>query len=672
MSYEKQTWVNRDLTKPLNDGRMNHIEEGIFEAAAVADAAQVAANLDADTATLVGDVETATGAALSATIGEGAAAAVNTVGGVTDFLQLPGELYGTIGVNAGSFAQDNIATAPNGDMHVVYWDSRKRPMIARRSSLYRSWATFDLSTVLGNPLASPVEEDGHNILSLGIDGDGRIHVAGNMHNDTLRYVRSVNANDITSWTAPGMVGTEETSVSYPAFLRLSGGDLLFFYRNGESGNGDTYLNRYAIGSDTWSRVAQIFKGTSPVSPDESAYLNHVVRETDDTLHLFYLWRTTGSETTNHDVSYITSSDDGVTWTAANGTGMPLPIEPTDTASLVASGLGTTLVNQTGASVDINGVPHAAWWLTPTPGTAELHHFYYSGGAWHDDVAITLPVAATRPGVFSYQDKTWAIYSNGGMVTSLRLAPTVGEQAVLYPLPVNQWECTYDTLSSRFRTLLTPSASNLPSTWGGVLSLDPSQLDGIDADRILPVPRALPATIDIPPVGASPMLVGYWYNAAGQRDTTTVTIARTSYRAGIIIPARDCTISQAAIRLTSGGASSTYKVAVYDVATTKLIAQSAAQNGTTTGIITMDIPFKLRAGQAVYVGIVTQTADTVPQFGRLATSGDHRLGALTATQAVDNANNYVGINATLGDGALPATLTVNLTTSVPLVALLVAA
>jgi hypothetical protein len=67
MSYVKQTWVNGDLTKPLNDGRMNHLEDGIFEAAATADAAQVAANLDADTATLVGDSGTATGAALSAT-----------------------------------------------------------------------------------------------------------------------------------------------------------------------------------------------------------------------------------------------------------------------------------------------------------------------------------------------------------------------------------------------------------------------------------------------------------------------------------------------------------------------------------------------------------------------------------------------------------------------------
>jgi predicted phosphoribosyltransferase len=66
MSYEKQTWLNRDLSKPLNDNRMNHIEDGIFQAAAVADAAQVAADLDGDTAVLVADSGTATGVALSA------------------------------------------------------------------------------------------------------------------------------------------------------------------------------------------------------------------------------------------------------------------------------------------------------------------------------------------------------------------------------------------------------------------------------------------------------------------------------------------------------------------------------------------------------------------------------------------------------------------------------
>jgi hypothetical protein len=82
MSYEKQTWLNRDLTKPLNDNRMNHIEDGIFQAAAVADAAQVAADLDGDTATLVGDGGTATGAAVSAAIvTEAAPVAATTIAG---------------------------------------------------------------------------------------------------------------------------------------------------------------------------------------------------------------------------------------------------------------------------------------------------------------------------------------------------------------------------------------------------------------------------------------------------------------------------------------------------------------------------------------------------------------------------------------------------------------
>lgn len=84
MPYVKNVWVNGDTSKPLDDTRLNHNEDGTFLAMATAEsaaatalaasnvaaAAQVAADLDADTAALVGDVGTATGTALSATIDE--------------------------------------------------------------------------------------------------------------------------------------------------------------------------------------------------------------------------------------------------------------------------------------------------------------------------------------------------------------------------------------------------------------------------------------------------------------------------------------------------------------------------------------------------------------------------------------------------------------------------
>jgi hypothetical protein len=67
MAYEKQTW-NNGAPPHINATGLTHIENGIFAAAAKADAAQVAADLDDDTAALVGDSGTATGAALTATI----------------------------------------------------------------------------------------------------------------------------------------------------------------------------------------------------------------------------------------------------------------------------------------------------------------------------------------------------------------------------------------------------------------------------------------------------------------------------------------------------------------------------------------------------------------------------------------------------------------------------
>jgi uncharacterized secreted repeat protein (TIGR03808 family) len=70
MAYTKQTW-NNGAPPHINATGLTHIENGIFAAAATADAAQVAADLDDDTAALVGDSGTATGAALTATIESG-------------------------------------------------------------------------------------------------------------------------------------------------------------------------------------------------------------------------------------------------------------------------------------------------------------------------------------------------------------------------------------------------------------------------------------------------------------------------------------------------------------------------------------------------------------------------------------------------------------------------
>jgi hypothetical protein len=47
---------------------------------------------------------------------------------------------------------------------------------------------------------------------------------------------------------------QENAVTYPQFLTLPNGDLFYFFRQGVSGAGDTYLNRWSIVTHSWTNV----------------------------------------------------------------------------------------------------------------------------------------------------------------------------------------------------------------------------------------------------------------------------------------------------------------------------------------------------------------------------------------------------------------------------------
>ena len=52
-----------------------------------------------------------------------------------------------------------------------------------------------------------------------------------------------------------MTGDKEVQVTYPQFYNLPDGDLLFVYREGSSGDGDTMLSRYDTETGEWQIVA---------------------------------------------------------------------------------------------------------------------------------------------------------------------------------------------------------------------------------------------------------------------------------------------------------------------------------------------------------------------------------------------------------------------------------
>jgi BNR repeat-containing family member len=216
-----------------------------------------------------------------------------------------------------------------------------------------------------------------------------------MHGDAFHYSKSTTPvtgiGPITLGPDTTMTGTE-SSVTYPQFLKLPGGDLLFIFREGASGNGDTYINRYSISTLTWTNVHgststqnPFIKGTG-WTPNYNAYLNmpQLGGPNHDELVLTWCWRTSSGLSdagtgfsgyqTNNNLNFARSSDAGLTWHRFGGTSYALPItRDLEIAAankadiLVTIPEGSSLINQASTCLDHNDNPvTCTWWAPNTP------------------------------------------------------------------------------------------------------------------------------------------------------------------------------------------------------------------------------------------------------------------------------------------------------------------
>ena len=138
---------------------------------------------------------------------------------------------------------------------VAYYDAERRMTVASRMLDEARWQY--------SPLDSRVGWDSHNYLAMAIDGEGGIHVAGNMHSSPLVYFRSAAPLDGSRFEPlHRMIGRDETSATYPQFFIGPTGELVFAYRDGGSGNGNHIFNAYDPGSRSWRRL---FETRSPTA-----------------------------------------------------------------------------------------------------------------------------------------------------------------------------------------------------------------------------------------------------------------------------------------------------------------------------------------------------------------------------------------------------------------------
>ena len=182
--------------------------------------------------------------------------------------------------------------------YVAFYDSARNMCIAQRQVDSENWK-FTI-------LPSRVGWDSHNRIAIALDGEGFLHVSGNMHAVPLVYFRSNQPYDISTFDAPAMIGTEEERVTYPVFFKNQEGELFFQYRDGGSGNGITYINRYNIQTNTWARVLD--QGLFDGEGETNAYPTSPQLGADGYFHYMWVWRLNPIANTNHNLSYVKTKD----------------------------------------------------------------------------------------------------------------------------------------------------------------------------------------------------------------------------------------------------------------------------------------------------------------------------------------------------------------------------
>lgn len=315
------------------------------------------------------------------------------------------------GANFVSFTQNSIMTF-NGWQYICYWNAACQVALSRRKLPNGPWQELNLTDYT---TTSAHINDNHYNVAMGIcPNDGTIHLAFDHHGDVLHYRLSkpglATNPDAADWSAASFYATrnylvEGSSISlvtYPRFVMKPNGDLLYECRLGTSGNGDDYLWEYKASTGKWTSMGQYLNGTTV---NENAYINGIHYDPAGKLHVSWVWRQTPDAQTNHDLNYIYSEDDGLTWKNTAGT----VVGTTNSAPVVMSSAGIKimtvgtnrgLINQESQAVDSRGKIHllnsflpdgtanTGFWDSRINNTLLYHIYQDDAGTWVKD-AIAL-------------------------------------------------------------------------------------------------------------------------------------------------------------------------------------------------------------------------------------------------------------------------------------------
>jgi hypothetical protein len=284
-----------------------------------------------------------------------------------------------------------------------------------------NWVTynsFNLSTISGNPMGMPVDStDDHYRLSIMVDPQGYIHVMGNIHQNPLRYVKSVNPEDISAFAdarstiVPIMTASvDETSYQY--FLPQTNGDRILFTSPWDTLNQvlgrDTGVFRLPSGQSNW--VPALANGTYKIiicdqiasnGDPERAYFRNAYADPNDVIHLAGCWQWVAlDENTRRNPFYMKSADGGRHWTTVDGTALTLPLTYADMTGinniLLPNPPDPALTCSQPIPDPVTGYPHMIW-----AGNGVVYHYYWNGSSWVQETQTNSNICYIRGELYRY-------------------------------------------------------------------------------------------------------------------------------------------------------------------------------------------------------------------------------------------------------------------------------
>lgn len=320
----------------------------------------------------------------------------------TNYWNITNDIQGSVRLNGLSFQQNALTTFGNYQYVAFYqtgtgygkqWVSLGRRRI---SPTIGDWQYFAFTDYVQQTL------DEHNTISMGISGDGKIHLSFDHHDVPLNYRVSntgIASTIPSTWdasafgpvqhTLPGSSGPW-TPLTYPRFERLDGGDLLMEFRIGVSGAGDSWIHRYSTTTGQWSVVGKYLQGQ-----DNNAYVNGFTNR-DGKQYVSWTVRETPDAITNHDFYFAYSTNAGVTWRQTNGQAVQLPITPSTSGIKVYNiPQNSQIINQEAQTADDKGRFHALMRDNST-GTARFFHYMRASNGQFVKNALNTPGLSVPP------------------------------------------------------------------------------------------------------------------------------------------------------------------------------------------------------------------------------------------------------------------------------------